>query len=79
MERQQDGPKGHGCRPLVPEDIQADGSGHRRDVGVPYLGHEPDLGRVEGVRAWDLDLQLEGAPLVGRVGRASNRPGQLCK
>ena len=36
-------PERHGRRPLVLQDVQADGARHARDVGVPDLGDEANL------------------------------------
>ena len=45
------------------------------DVGVEYAGEEANLGRVEGVVEWDLQVQVEDAALVGAPHRA--RDGRL--
>ena len=78
LDTEQDSPQGHGGGPLVLQYVQADGARHAGDVGVPDLGDEPHLGRVERVRAGDLDLQVERPAFVGRVGWAGDRSGQLC-
>ena len=36
-------PERHSRRPLVLQDVQADGARHARDVGVPDLGDEANL------------------------------------
>ena len=43
---------------------------HTADVGVPDPGIESHDGRLERVRVWDLNVDLEGAASVGSVGRA---------
>ena len=56
LDTQQHCPQCHGSSPLILQDVQTDGAGHTGDVGVPDLGDEPHLGRVEGVGVWYLDL-----------------------
>ena len=54
LQGEEDGPEGHRGGPLVLQDVQADGARDGGDVGVPDLGQEPHLGRVERVRVGDL-------------------------
>ena len=56
LDTEQNCPEGHGCGPLVLENVQADGSRHTGDVGVPDLGDEAHFGRVEWVGVWYFDF-----------------------
>lgn len=58
---------GEGGRPLVLEDVEADGPGLGGDVGVPDLGLELHLGGFVGVLGGEDDVDLEEAALVGGV------------
>jgi hypothetical protein len=51
------------------QNIQADAA-QLVDVGVVYLGQEPDLGRVHGVVVGEEELELEHAALVRRSVRS---------
>ena len=58
---------GEGWRPFVFEDVEADSSGLRTDVGMPDLGFEAHLGRLVGVLRREGDVDLEEASLVDSV------------
>lgn len=59
LQREQHRSERHCCRPLVLEDVEADGASHRGDVRVPDLGDEADFGRVERIRVGNLKLQAK--------------------
>jgi hypothetical protein len=61
-----DGERG---RPLVLEDVEADGA-VAVDVHVVHLGGEGDLGWLERVVGWEMDVQEEHALVIGGVLRA---------
>ena len=63
---------GEGGRPLVFEDVEADGS-IAVDVHVINFGRERDLGRLEGVVGWEMDVEEEHALMVWGVLRAHDR------
>ena len=57
---------GESGRPLVLEDVEADGP-ITIDVHVVHLGGEGDLGRLEGVVGREVDVEKEDSLVVGRV------------
>mmetsp|Transcript_44892 Transcript_44892/g.100923 ORF Transcript_44892/g.100923 Transcript_44892/m.100923 type:complete len:234 (-) Transcript_44892:63-764(-) len=52
--------------PLLPQYVEADCAGLRRDVRVPNLRVKLHLRRVVRVVRWDLDVDVEPSPAVGR-------------
>ena len=67
LQGEQGGADGEGGRPLVLEDVEADGAGLGADVGVPDLGLEAHLGRLVGVLGGQADVDVEDAALVDGV------------
>ena len=69
---------GEGRRPLILEDVEADGA-VAVDVSMVNFRCEGDLGRLEGVVGREDDVQKEDATRVGRVLGAHDRglPGKL--
>ena len=63
---------GEGGRPLVFEDVEADRS-IAVDVHVINFRRERDLGRLEGVVGWEVDVQEEHALMVRGVLGAHDR------
>jgi hypothetical protein len=61
---------GKGWRPFILENIKADGSSHRRNVGMPDFGLELHFGWPIGVLLRKLDVNLELSSLIGRVIRS---------
>jgi hypothetical protein len=52
LQGEEGGPDGEGGRPLVLEDVEADGSSLGRDVGMPNFGLKFHFGRLVGVLGW---------------------------
>ncbi len=67
---------GHG-KPLVFEDVEADGARLGADVWMPDASKELDFWWTEGVAVRDGDVQSEATVSVGRVRRAENLPVQV--
>jgi hypothetical protein len=53
-------------RPLIPQDVQANGA-IGVDVGVVDLGREADLGGLEGIIGWEAYREEENATGVGGI------------
>lgn len=67
LQGQQGSPDRQRGGPLVLEDVQADGPGLRRDVGVPYFGFELHFGRLVRVLGRQHDIDLVESVLVDGV------------
>ena len=72
LQGEQGSANGEGRRPLVLQDVQADGPGLRGDVGVPDLGVESHLRGLVGVVRGDRYVYDEGASLVHCVRLCGN-------
>lgn len=67
LQRNERGSDSERRRPLILENIEADGSGLRADIWMPYLRIELHLGWLEGVVGRDVDVHIEDASLVACV------------
>lgn len=67
LEGEQGGSDGEGWRPFVLEDVEADGSGLRRNVGMPNFGLKFHLGRLVGVLRRQNNVDLIKTALVASI------------
>lgn len=77
LQGQQHRTQGHRSSPVLFEDVKANGTGNRRDVGVPDLCNESHLGRIERIRLRHLNLQLEFTTRVRGIWWTRNLSFQL--